>query len=242
MDNRNSYYERSRRYASNMSQKVQADPFRYVLYIFLAAVTLFMLYNIGYYLYHRISGKAMPVYGKGTQIIGKPVDAFTGKIVGKRFEVPPTTEGLTYTYSFWFYVEDWSYQFGKYKNIFVKGDADPNNGERCPGFWFYPRSNALHARISTTVDDNEGCDLENIPLQKWNHVVYVLNNRTVDIYMNGKLERSCALKGIPIINSKPLRVAADGRGFYGKLGNLIHYTRAIEPSDVAQIYKAGPYA
>ena len=26
------------------------------------------------------------------------------------------------------------------------------------------------------------------------HVTYVLNNRTVDVHINGKLERSCVLK------------------------------------------------
>ena len=240
--NKNTYLTRSKKYASELGNNIQADPWRYVLYIFLAAVTIYMLYLIGYYIYYTVSGNPMPVYGDGTQVISTPVDAFTGDIVGKRFKVPTPTEGLTFTYSFWVYVEDWSYQFGNLKNIFVKGDANSDSGERAPGFWFYPRTNALHARISTTVDKNEGCDIQNIPLQKWNHIVYVLNNRTVDIYVNGKLERSCVLKGIPIVNSKSLIVAADGKGFYGKLANLIYYTKAIEPSDVQQIYKAGPYA
>lgn len=239
MDNRNSYLNRSRKYASNVGQKIQADPFRYALYIFLAAVTLFMLYNIIYYVYYKVSGKSIPVYGNGKQIVGEPKDAYKGKIVNKRVEIPNPTEGLTYTYSFWFYIQDWSYRTGKYKNIFVKGGG--NNPT--PGVWLDKDTNTLHTRIKTndTSVEYETCDVKNIPLQKWNHVAYVLNNRAVDIYVNGKLERSCVLNGIPVLNSNKLHVAKND-GFYGKLGNLIYYTRALEPSDISQIYKAGPYA
>lgn len=170
-------------------------------------------------------------------IITEPINAFnrSGRPV-KSQRVPYPVDGLAFTYSFWMYVSDWNYNFGKWKNIFIKGTDD----KRAPGLWLYPKTNSLHARINTHADANEGCDIRNIPLQKWVHIVYVLNNRTVDIYVDGKLERSCVLRGVPVLNNDPVNVAVDG-GFYGSLASMQYFTRPLLPEEVADIYSRGPY-
>lgn len=170
-------------------------------------------------------------------IITTPVNAFRrdGRSI-KNKSIPNPVDGLEFTYSFWIYVANWNYRFGDWKNILLKG----NNNTRAPGIWLYPKTNSLHCRISTFPDLNEGCDIRNIPLQKWVHVVYVLNNRTVDIYIDGKLERSCVLRGVPILNNQNLRVANDG-GFWGQIAKMQYFTRAITPYEVSQIYSEGPY-
>lgn len=173
-----------------------------------------------------------------TTIINKPINAYNLK--NNEFEVENSKEGLEFTYSVWIYIQDWT---KGWKNIFVKGDknAGPLTGSaRAPGLWLYPNTNALHARINTFASPNEGCDIKNIPLQKWVHIVYVLNNRTVDIYIDGKLERSCVLRGVPKLNSQPVYVAQNG-GFFGKLSNLEYYTTALSPDRIASIYRSGPY-
>ena len=238
---KNGMMNKAKKSINDVAVQFSENPVRSIIYMALMLIIFYFIYLIGYYIAYLVFGAPLPVYGNGTQLIGKPVDAYDGSIVGKKFNVPMTTEGLSFSYSLWIYVEDWSYQFGKWKNIMVKGDVDGSDGERAPGLWLYPRTNSLHARISTTVDKNEGCDIKNIPLQKWVNIIYVLDNRSVDIYINGKLERSCVLKGIPIINSKPLTVSADGAGFYGKISNLVHYKQALKPENVMDIYHSGPY-
>ena len=76
----------------------------------------------------------------------------------------------------------------------------------------------------------------------WVHITYVLNNRTVDIYLNGKLERSCALRGIPIIKNDPLYITSGSPnpGFYGKIGKTVYFTKPLLPNDVANLYQQGP--
>ena len=135
------------------------------------------------------------------------------------------------------YIADWNYNFGKFKNIISKGN---DNTGYSPGIWLYPNTNSLHARIATYADPNEGCDIQNIPLQKWCHIVYILNTRTVDIYINGKLERSCVLKGVPHINNQPLKVCQDG-GFYGQISRLQYFAKAINPNKIKQLYREGPF-
>ncbi len=171
-------------------------------------------------------------------IIKSPLDAFD--IKKNEFKIDNSNQGLEFTYSVWIFIQDWT---RGWKNILVKGDKNSGAGTastRAPGLWLYPDTNALHARINTFASPNEGCDIKNIPLQKWVHITYILNNRTVDIYIDGKLERSCILKGVPKLNNNPLYVCDNG-GFFGKISNLVYYKYAIKPNEVYDLYSKGPY-
>lgn len=170
-------------------------------------------------------------------LIKCPMNAYDPAIANKNITLPNSEEGLAFTYSFWIYIADWNYNFGKFKNILQRGN-DVNGYS--PGIWLYPNTNALHARISTYADPNEGCDIQNIPLQKWVHIIYMLNTRTVDIYINGKLERSCVLKGVPNVNNAPLQVCQNG-GFYGQISRLQYFAKKINPNKIKQIYRQGPF-
>jgi hypothetical protein len=178
-------------------------------------------------------------------LIGPAVNAHTiGDKVKDGFTIKASDDGLEFSYSVWIFVHDWDYKFGEYKNIFIKGSKNTNPGagvagSRAPGLWLYPNTNALHARIDTYNTSNEGCDLTNIPLQKWVHLVYVLNNRTVDLYVDGKLERSCILKGVPKLNEDKLFVCTEG-GFMGQISKLQYYRRALKPDEIFNIYYDGP--
>jgi len=97
----------------------------------------------------------------------------------------------------------------------------------------------------------EGCDVANIPLQKWVNVSYVLDNRVVDMYINGKLERSCVLRRLPWLNNGPLyflpsNPGATGGdqdvGFFGQVSCLRYFSSALRPVDVARLYNEGPHA
>lgn len=177
-------------------------------------------------------------------IIDTPVNAFGLK--NNKFTVKNSELGLEFSYSVWIYIQDWTHGW---KNIFVKGSGSPGSSTqdqpassqlRAPGLWLYPDTNALHARINTYASPNEGCDIKNIPLQKWVHIGYVLNNRTVDMYIDGKLERSCVLRGVPKLNDSEL-VVCDNNGFFGKISNLVYYKYALKPEDIHNIYSNGPY-
>jgi hypothetical protein len=176
-------------------------------------------------------------------IIDTPVNAFGLK--KNKFTIKNSDLGLEFSYSVWIYIQDWTHGW---KNIFVKGSGSPGSTSgqptssqlRAPGLWLYPDTNSLHARINTYASPNEGCDIKNIPLQKWVHIGYVLNNRTVDMYIDGKLERSCVLRGVPKLNDSDL-IVCDNNGFFGKISNLVYYKYALKPDDIHNIYSSGPY-
>lgn len=192
--------------------------------------------------------KAKSTQDKINIIIDTPVNAFGLK--KNKFTVKNSDLGLEFSYSVWIYIQDWTHGW---KNIFVKGTGSPGSTPqsestpstpstqlRAPGLWLYPDTNSLHARINTFASPNEGCDIKNIPLQKWVHIGYVLNNRTVDMYIDGKLERSCVLRGVPKLNDSDL-IVCDNNGFFGKISNLVYYKYALKPTDIYNIYSNGPY-
>ena len=205
-----------------------------ILYILLGILLLIVLVVVIVILVNRAKKNKANV----SVLMGAPADAFDLK--DKSFIVKNSDEGLEFSYSVWIYIQDWT---RGWKNIFVKGDKTDGagtNSARAPGLWLYPDTNALHARINTFASPNEGCDIKNIPLQKWVHIAYILNNRTVDIYIDGKLERSCVLRGVPKLNDEPVRVCDNG-GYFGKISNLVYFRYAMKPDEVYKIYASGPY-
>ena len=211
-----------------------------VLFIFIA----FLIYII--YIAVKSSQDAA---ANAPVIVNDVIDAYVAR---PAFSLPQVTEGMNHSFSSWIYVKDWNYKFGQYKNILWKGNP-PNTSTvagtpaisnvHCPSLWLYPLTNSLKVVTSTSAPEQvESCDIQNIPLMTWVHIVYVLNNRTVDVYINGKLERSCALRGIPTISNDPVYMTTGNpqAGFYGKIGRTQYFTKALLPNEVANIYQIGP--
>lgn len=87
---------------------------------------------------------------------------------------------------------------------------------------------------------NEICDLVEIPIQRWVHLSIVMWNRTTDIYLNGKLVRSCILKGIPKVPWDSDLHVSNNDGFDGALAQLRYFNRALNASEIYKLYSKGP--
>jgi len=85
------------------------------------------------------------------------------------------------------------------------------------------------------------CDIEEIDLQRWTQVTIVINGRTCDVYMDGKLARSCVLphfyKVDPTGHSVKL---VDRAGFDGYLSQVNTFNYALTPNVIYQLYMSGP--
>lgn len=85
------------------------------------------------------------------------------------------------------------------------------------------------------------CDIDTIDMQRWVQITVVLNGRTCDVYMDGKLSRSCVLKNYYKVDptGASMRVA-DRSGFDGYVSNVTTFKQAINPDQIYQMYMAGP--
>lgn len=105
--------------------------------------------------------------------------------------------------------------------------------------------NALFTQLDTAsglLDSaNQLCDLPELDMQRWVQVTVAVNGKTCDVYLDGKLARSCVL---------PTHFKVDGGGYnatllgFGGFGGYIAgvsmYNYAVSPDQVYKSYMAGP--
>ena len=132
------------------------------------------------------------------------------------------------------------------------------------------KTNTLHVHVNdgsspsfvfnnfmTTSPDSDTaspCNVQNVEFGRWVNVTVVLNNNLCDVYMDGRLSRSCVLKGQfkvngsattplyffllnPDIGTASAHVKTD---WTGSLSGVNFYNYALSPDETYRIYMAGP--
>ena len=153
-----------------------------------------------------------------------------------------SSNSSNYAYSAWFYIDDWSYRYGEPKIILGRLDSDL---EPSPSIVLVAIENNL--KIQTTVYSSANstggsthtCNVDNVPIQKWVNVIVSLYGRTLDVYLDGKLVRTCVLPGVAkIANSAPVYITPLG-GFSGYTSNVQYYGDSLNPQEAYNIYRSG---
>tara|TARA_X000000950_G_scaffold274545_1_gene359779 strand:+ start:279 stop:1010 length:732 start_codon:yes stop_codon:yes gene_type:complete len=163
----------------------------------------------------------------------------------------PKSPANDFAYSIWIYVEDWNYKYGEEKIIFRRMIT---GGKNSPMVSFDANKNNLKVHVETYSGGGQGgeskdCIVDNIPLQKWTHLVVTTYNNTIDTYLDGKLVKSCLLQGVPNVKAdSPLMLTPkngtggdkDLPGFGGYVRQFQYFSKTLNPREVYEIYKLGP--
>jgi Concanavalin A-like lectin/glucanases superfamily len=166
-----------------------------------------------------------------------------------------------FTYSVWFFINDWNYRYGEPKVVFGRMGAPSTSGQGslkgvsgldpCPAVVLDPTQN----NISISLGCYPGADqspttaggttvvstfsIENIPIQKWVNLVISVYGRTMDLYIDGKLVRTGLLPGVASINNDAnIYVTPDG-GFDGYTAKLQFFPTSMNPQQVWNNYTQG---
>lgn len=83
------------------------------------------------------------------------------------------------------------------------------------------------------------CVINNIPIQKWTHVVVSVFNNSIEVYLDGKLVKTKALRGFPKPNLQNMHICPNG-GFNGFIANLNYSNMTLPSNEIYNIYKSGP--
>ena len=179
-----------------------------------------------------------------------PVDGKTKTIIPAG-EIP-VGQGSDYGLQFWMYISNWDYRFGQDKEV-LKRTSSNDPSIVGPRIFLAPTDNTLHIQLSlypndaraasadpgaSTTGDSFTCSVENVPLQSWFAVSVTVFQRNVDIYINGRLVKSCVLPGIP----KPALgdvILADNGGWAGSFCNLNGYSAMLSPDDAKAFHAKG---
>ena len=145
-------------------------------------------------------------------------------------------KGMTFAYSCWVRIDDFAYRPGKQKIIFTKGPSDSSS--ECPALLIDGNSNTLLVKLDT-YGSTEIVPVSNIPAKKWLHVAIVVDQKAIDVYINGVLHTHHSIVQLPRQNSGTVHTGVDG-GFEGKLANLVYYNYFLKPTDIPALMKNPP--
>ena len=165
----------------------------------------------------------------------------------------PVGQGADYGLQFWMYIKDWDYKFGQEKSIVKRVGANTSSITN-PSVSLHPTDNSLNVSVSyygqntstataatgstNAAGDVFTCTVENVPLQAWFSVSVTVFDRNMDIYINGRLVKSCVIPGVP----KPATgdiILNDNGGFSGSICNLRSFTGMLSPSEAQSFFAAG---
>ena len=148
----------------------------------------------------------------------------------------PAVGSANYTYSIWIFVANWN--AGAQKVIFERPGDD--SGTYAPKMAFAADLNNIDITLAT-YDPSKPimCQVENVPLQSWTNIIMTINGQALDLYLDGKLVRTCLMSGIPKPSSQSLTLTPNGRSFQGYTSNFRYINSNVNPREAYAIYKEG---
>ena len=193
-----------------------------------------------------------------TSYVIKDVNTLTGLVDAKSSQTiqasdlaKSDTNTSNFTYSIWFYIDDWNYKYGKEKIIFGRMTTDPVDvtvKSPCPvvSLGLIQNNIIITQTVYPGVDGGANpnpqpnmvhkCGVDNVPIQKWVNLLY---GRSMDIYLDGKLVRTCVLPGVAkISNNAPIYITPMG-GFSGWTARFQYWAESSDPQKAWDIYKKG---
>jgi hypothetical protein len=166
-----------------------------------------------------------------------------------------------FAYSIWFYINNWNYRYGEPKVIFGRmGTSSGQQGGSVSGVsGMDPCPAVVLGAVENNVDISIGCypgadqeptttggstvvhtcSVANVPIQKWVNLVVSVYGRSMDIYIDGKLVRTCLLPGVASVNNNANVYVTPSGGFEGWTSKFQYYPNSINPQEAWNIYTQG---
>ena len=192
----------------------------------------------------------------GTESVRIQQDSRTSSAIVNYSENQPT--GLEFTYSVWILLNSTNTN-SKYAHIFNKGIVDGsnitvsgvNNMSNAPGLYVkgntdgtstlrvYMDTFSQSGPIQNIDDQRTTMDISGVPYNKWVNVIIRVENRILDVYINGVLTQHKDLGYVPRQNFGDVYVCQNG-GFSGKLSDLRYYAKSLNVFEINGIVGWGP--
>ena len=191
--------------------------------VFLIVFGVIMLVLVSLLLY--VTFRPKPTTTDVVTLVGGSMSGKTSQTYDKPLPLAFNQEqGATFSYTGWFVVNDYTFNYGKKRPVVVKGD--------CPGVYIDSTSNGLLVAVKTYANTPETILINNLPAKKWVHFAVVVNQDAVNVYINGVLRQHHMLAQLPKQNSDPVTVGSNTDGFDGVLSNLQYVPRNLSGSEV----------
>ena len=184
-----------------------------------------------------------------------------------------------YSFSTWVYISDWNGNYGSCKNIIsIKGQQLVGGTPTLFQLYLDPTRNDLHiyvkdksASSSSSFAESEDvlssssssssnctstkstCSVTNFPVQSWVNISISVYNRAVDVYIDGKLVKTCSLSNVAESIGEGSTIYIGGGsgggsncggvtdlvGFTGYIASVLYNPDIISPQDAWNTYARG---
>lgn len=155
-----------------------------------------------------------------------------------RFNIPKSEEGQKYTYSFWIRFVNMG-SSGTWRNYDApKGILSHFNA---PNIHYIPKDHILRITVgykgNTEMIEKYNFNIDNLKIQKWQHIAVTLDGKNTSIFVNGELEKSINLPNTPFISEKSLYIGQKNNNFNGYLALLEYWNDCLNIDQIRQIYQ-----
>ena len=152
-----------------------------------------------------------------------------------------SSPNANYSFSIWFYINDWNYRIGQPKVIFQRLGA---SGKPAPSVSLGANENNINVAIESYTNQTgattiNNCVINDVPLQRWTNLIMSVNGRALDLYIDGKLIRTCILAGPPKNYSQSALYVTPEGGFSGYTSKFQFFDNPLSPTEAYNIYKEG---
>jgi hypothetical protein len=144
------------------------------------------------------------------------------------------SKGIEFTWSVWLNLNELP-QNG-IDTIFSKGDGIKQNGPSMKLNKEPDNSGTIQIQMDSVAGPNEIIKIVNIPLSRWFNIAIRLQNKIMDVYVNGTVARRYVFTNVPKQNYGDIIV---GR-FNGMMSDLRYFNTALNVFHINNITLAGP--
>jgi hypothetical protein len=208
-------------------------------------IVVILLYIIWSYLF--TSMEILMSFQKGTELTSMKLD----KVVDQSKN--------NFSFSVWTYIDEWSVNYGNSKNILViksPGTAGPcffamyfSKTTNDLNIYVEPTNPAIPASGENIYNSlNPTCNVTNFPLQTWVNISVSVYNRAIDLYIDGKLIKTCSMSKVasPISSGSEIFIGGGINpaqnqvpGFSGFIASVVYSPDVFSPKEVWDIYSRG---
>ena len=166
------------------------------------------------------------------------------------------TKGIEFTWSVWLIISSIPTD-DKYYHIFSKGDTTKSSNGiyniNGPGMYLVKDKDiatkanlriVMDTVVSETPDSNTFVpntyvDVKNIPLNKWFNVTFRVENKVMDVYVNGTISNRLVFTNVPLQNYNDILLCQNS-GFTGKMSNLRYFNYSLNIFEINTLVLGGP--
>lgn len=225
------------------------------VFLIVVLIVFFLLFNLGIYIlsWFTTTDKSPFIFkGVYSTTIKKQFRQDPKSADGKPiYRSNNENKGIEFTWSSWLKLDgipdtsNMHHIYNKGSEPPVHNDADTDNyaSNNCPGVYVSAvsddsKSLQLNIKIDTIGGSGYVIPIVDLPIKRWFHLAIRLQNKIIDIYVNGNITTRVPFEQIPKQNYGDIFVGY--HGYNGSISSLRYFDSALSVFQISNIVMSGP--